>query len=182
MRNVSKSLAIVLPSELQSKFKPFRFEYLTQLGLKSNFLKWMIRIQFPTVRSISTSELDRWLNTPQSVRPLMLDARTEAEFAVSHLATAQRIDPNTPDWSQLATVPKETPIVVYCSVGYRSARIAEQLQQQGFVQVLNLEGSIFQWANEARSLYQNDRPTDLVHPYNDRWGKLLKPQYRAPLL
>ncbi len=141
----------------------------------------MIRVQFPTVRSISTAEFDRWLNAPHSTRLIVLDARTEPEFEISHLATAQRIDPNHPDWSQLATVPKETPIVVYCSVGYRSARIAQQLQQQRFTNVLNLEGSIFQWANEGRSLYNADQPAQFVHPYDDRWGKLLKPQRRAPL-
>ena len=69
--------------------------------------------------------------------------------------------------------------MVYCSVGYRSARIADRLQQAGCDRVYNLEGSIFKWANEKRPLYQSDRPTTIVHPYNPLWGQLLNKRSRA---
>ena len=42
--------------------------------------------------------------------------------------------------------------------------------------VFNLQGSIFQWANEGRLLMANDRAVHAVHPYNERWGVLLNPQ------
>lgn len=143
-----------------------------------NLLKFWIHRQFPTVQSMSSAQLSTLL-THASQTPVLLDARTAPEFAVSHLPTARRIDPNTPDWQMLIKIPKDALVVVYCSIGYRSAQIAEQLQQQGFSNVFNLEGSIFQWANEGRSLVQNDQPTQCVHPYNEQWGKLLDPRYRA---
>lgn len=134
-----------------------------------NLLKLWIRLQFPTVRSLSTEDLDRWLHDFTQTPPILLDTRTAEEFAVSHLKLAQQ---------DILNLPKDAAIVVYCSIGYRSARYAEQLQQQGFTNVQNLEGSIFEWANEGRSLYVGDQMTQKVHAYNAQWGKLLKPEYR----
>jgi rhodanese-related sulfurtransferase len=134
-----------------------------------NLLKFWIRIQFPTVRSLSTEDLDRWLHDPSQNPPILLDARTVEEFEVSHLKSAQQ---------EVSLLSQDTAIVVYCSIGYRSARVAEQLQQQGFTNVQNLAGSIFQWANEGRALYTGDRVTQKVHAYNFQWGKLLQSKYR----
>ena len=43
----------------------------------------------------------------------------------------------------------------------------------GFEHVYNLEGGIFQWANEGRALYRAGEPAEKVHPYNRTWGRLL---------
>lgn len=134
-----------------------------------NLLKLWIRLKFPTVRSLSTQDLDRWLADPSQKPPILLDTRTAEEFAVSHLKSAQQ---------EVSCLPKDASIVVYCSIGYRSARYAEALRQQGFTDVQNLAGSIFQWANEGRPLYRGEQRTHKVHAYNAQWGKLLKPQYR----
>jgi 3-mercaptopyruvate sulfurtransferase SseA len=64
-------------------------------------------------------------------------------------------------------------------VGYRSARVAHWLAGQGYTNVRNLSGSIFQWANEGRPVFRDGRPTTQVHPYDQRWGLLLKSDYRA---
>jgi rhodanese-related sulfurtransferase len=142
-------------------------------------LRRWIAWQFPQVQWITTTELAHWLSNSARLQPLLLDARTQAEYAVSHLATAQRIDPIAPSLAALDQIDQATPLVVYCSIGYRSARVAAQLTQAGFTQVYDLEGSIFQWANEARPLWQAEQPTTKVHPYNAQWGLLLKPEYRA---
>ncbi|MGV0024815.1 rhodanese-like domain-containing protein [Phormidesmis priestleyi] len=134
-------------------------------------LKLLIRTQFPKVRHISVDELTNWLESDE--KPHLLDARTEAEYDVSHLKNAQRIDPDTHDFSDLK-VPLETPIVVYCSVGYRSSQVVDRLQQAGFTQVMNLEGSIFQWANEGKPVYSQGQLVRRVHPYSPAWGYLLK--------
>ena len=63
--------------------------------------------------------------------------------------------------------------VVYCSVGYRSAKAAQELMNSGITGVLNLEGSIFQWANEDRPVFQGTRVVDEVHPYSRFWKRLL---------
>jgi rhodanese-related sulfurtransferase len=140
-----------------------------------------IEQSFPDVSAISTQTLTQW---QQSKKPfLLLDIRERPEYEVSHLKNALNVPPKTPvaqlTTTALKTVPKDYPIVVYCSVGYRSAQYARLLQKAGYQQVYNLEGSIFAWANEGRPLFQGDRPSQQVHPYDAKWGKLLKPQYRA---
>ncbi len=140
----------------------------------------IINRKFPSVTWLTTKELARWLNDPDRLQPTLLDARTQAEYKLSHLPQAERIDPHHPNIEAIVSS-KDAPVVVYCSVGYRSASVAQQLAQAGFSRVYNLEGSIFQWANEGHPIYHNGYPTTLVHPYDPLWGKLLKPQYRAPL-
>jgi rhodanese-related sulfurtransferase len=147
-------------------------------SLAFKIIKYLINRKYPTVALLTTKELAQWLNAQSKPQPILLDARSEAEYQLSHLQQAERIDPYHPNLEAI-TISKDMPIVVYCSVGYRSARIAQQLQQAGFSHVYNLEGSIFQWANEKRPVYKNDCPTTLVHPYDKLWGQLLNPRFRA---
>ena len=72
--------------------------------------------------------------------------------------------------------------MVYCSVGVRSAGVARRLRAAGFAEVENLEGSVFRWANEGRPLVAaGGAATDVVHPYDAAWGRLLRPERRADL-
>ncbi|HEY2615439.1 MAG TPA: hypothetical protein VGI42_06990 [Chthoniobacterales bacterium] len=54
------------------------------------------------------------------------------------------------------------------------------MRAAGFSHTQNLEGSIFQWANEHRPLVRDGTPVTVVHPYNSFWGRLLKNDVRAP--
>ncbi|MCC5625793.1 rhodanese-like domain-containing protein [Nostoc sp. CHAB 5715] len=142
-------------------------------------IKLLIRLQFPNVEEITSKELAQLLLDSAKPRPLVLDARSQIEYAVSHIETATQIDPFTPDLAVLSTVPKDNPIVVYCAVGYRSAKLAQQLNEAGMKCIYNLSGGIFQWANEGRFIFRDDQHTQVVHPYNAIWGKLLKSSYHA---
>ena len=138
-----------------------------------------IRSQYPDVRQLATDSLAAWLDRPGRPRPVLLDVRQEAEYAVSHLRGAVRVDPDAEDLSSLADVPKGAPVVAYCSVGYRSSALAERLMEAGYTDVWNLEGSIFRWANEGRPVYRDGRPVEAVHPYDRLWGTLLVERLRA---
>jgi rhodanese-related sulfurtransferase len=74
---------------------------------------------------------------------------------------------------------RREPVVVYCSVGWRSSEVAEALQRSGYRDVRNLKGGIFTWANEGRPLYRDGRRVFVVHPFDRGWGRLLTPRYRA---
>ncbi|MBN3942321.1 rhodanese-like domain-containing protein [Nostoc sp. NMS9] len=144
-----------------------------------NFIKLLIGFQFPTIEEINCNQLAQLLSDSAKPRPLVLDARSQTEYAVSHIETGVRIDPLTDDLTAVATVSQDRPIVVYCAVGYRSAKLAQKLDEAGMKCIYNLSGGIFQWANEGRPIFQNGHPTQLVHPYNAIWGKLLKATYHA---
>jgi rhodanese-related sulfurtransferase len=138
-------------------------------------LNAFLRQKFPDVKWLSTAELANWLTQHDRPQPVLFDVRTPQEYEVSHLAQAH-LAPTDPqalqNWQGLS---HSTPIVTYCSVGYRSAKFAQQLQAMGYQTVFNLEGSIFQWANEGRSLDRTPQTTQPIHPYNNLWGLLLNP-------
>jgi rhodanese-related sulfurtransferase len=105
--------------------------------------------------------------------------RERAEFEVSHLSSAQHVQPSAS--ASAVQLPKDQPIVTYCSVGYRSGGFAEKLRQAGYTNVSNLEGSIFRWSNEGRPVFRGGEEVQTVHPYNRTWGLLLKRPLRADL-
>lgn len=103
---------------------------------------------------------------------LILDAREQKEFDVSHLPNAQFIGYKHFKKNDVAKFDKSKPVVVYCSVGYRSEKIGERLQKMGFEEVYNLYGSIFEWANQGKPLVDNKgTKTTKVHTWNKKWSK-----------
>jgi rhodanese-related sulfurtransferase len=76
---------------------------------------------------------------------------------------------------------RDVPVVTYFAIGYRSAELATRLRAAGFTHVQNLDGSIFQWANEHRLLAHEGAPASRVYPYSKFWGRLLADGVRAPL-
>jgi rhodanese-related sulfurtransferase len=148
--------------------------------LAFQILQRRIEGKFPQVQWISTEELARWRDDPSRPQPVVLDARTQPEFELSHLRGALPIDPYRPSLKSVQEFAKDTPLVVYSSAGYRSARVASWLEKSGYSNVRNLTGSIFLWANEGRPLFREEnRPTALVHPYDRKWGLLVERPYRA---
>lgn len=139
----------------------------------------LVRTRFPSVTQITTDDLASWLEDPDRPQPILLDVRTQEEYDVSHLSEAHQIDPDSRAADVLRLIGNEQPVVVYCSVGYRSSQLAKRLKKAGFENVVNLEGSIFAWASEDRKLVSDGKPTSNVHPYNQTFGKLLPPRNRA---
>ena len=135
--------------------------------------------KFPAVQWLEPEELALWRSDSSKAQPLLLDARTPPEYAVSHLKGATRIDPRMPLLKGIGAFPRDTPVVVYCTVGYRSARVAQWLRRQGFRTVYDLAGGLFAWANEGRPMEADGRAALSVHPYNAVWGRLLEPEVRA---
>lgn len=107
---------------------------------------------------------------PDSI--LLLDAREPAEYAVSHIPGAQCIGYKDWDKDILQDIPKNKPIVVYCSIGYRSEKIAEKITKLGYSNVKNLYGSIFEWVNNGYPVEdQSNHRTQTVHGFNEKWSK-----------
>jgi rhodanese-related sulfurtransferase len=128
------------------------------------------RLTFPTVPNISTTDLEKWITGRDPFT--LIDVRSRTEFEVSHLQgalnarSASQIDTFLPD--------RAAKVVLYCSVGFRSAKLVAATQKLGFKNVVNLEGSIFQWANEGRPLYSGELRAEQVHPYGRMWSGLLR--------
>ncbi len=110
---------------------------------------------------------------------LVLDAREPEEFEVSHLKNAQYIGFKDVNSSRLFTlmsdslVGRDQLIVVYCSIGVRSEIIGKKLMSNGFTNVYNLYGGIFEWVNKGGDIYKKGEPTQKVHAYSKKWGRYL---------
>ena len=76
--------------------------------------------------------------------------------------------------SKLHGINKNAPIIVYCSVGYRSEKISEKLLAAGYKNVENLYGGIFEWKNKRNTVVDKNGITNNVHPYSKTWGVWLK--------
>jgi NADPH-dependent 2,4-dienoyl-CoA reductase/sulfur reductase-like enzyme/rhodanese-related sulfurtransferase len=82
-------------------------------------------------------------NTP----PLVIDVRDEREYDTENLEGAVNI-PLEDLRERLEEIPKDRPVVVHCSVGYRSYLAQQILQQNGWTNVRNLYGG-FAFASEV---------------------------------
>ncbi|MEM9597121.1 MAG: rhodanese-like domain-containing protein [Acidobacteriota bacterium] len=144
-------------------------------------IKRKVRADFPEVRQMSVEDLRADLLRGDV--PLLLDVRRPEEYAVSHLPGALRVDPGDPNPALPPGTPRNAPIVVYCSVGYRSSKLARTLQEGGYSNVANLEGSIFEWAAEGHPMVRTEDGTVVtahrVHPYSRAWAWLVPEELRS---
>lgn len=107
-------------------------------------------------------------------RLVILDTRERDEFEISHLKNAQLVSYEGFEAKNVAHISKDAEIIVYCSVGYRSEKIGEKLQNLGYENVKNLYGGIFDWKNKGNEVYNaQNQPTDSVHAYNKKWSEWL---------
>ncbi len=144
-------------------------------------LKHWLREHFPDVRHLTVDDLQAWLADAERPRPLLVDVRRADEQAVSHLPGALLVASHEQALAALADEPRDRPIVAYCSVGVRSARLVRELSRHGFVNAANLEGALFEWANRALPIVNARGRASTVHPFDPAWGALLLPQLRHPL-
>lgn len=82
---------------------------------------------------------------------LLLDVRTDNEFAQGHLRGAQQIDFYRDDFADaLEKLDKDQPVFIYCRSGNRSGKAAKQMKAMGFSAVYNLEGGIGAWSKRNK--------------------------------
>lgn len=112
-----------------------------------------------------------------SAGAVLLDTRSREEFEVSHLRNSIWVgyDHFNSDSILKAVPDKNKTVVVYCSVGVRSEDIGEKLLENGYTDVRNLYGGIFEWTNRGYPVIDPEgKETLKVHAYNKRWGSLLR--------
>lgn len=111
---------------------------------------------------------------------ILFDVREKDEFVVSHIENSIWVDPSIKVSSftqQYAELIGDKTVILYCSVGVRSSRLAEKLMssmpETDKSQIYNLENGVFGWHNENRPLVSATSSTDYIHPYNRLWGRMV---------
>jgi len=105
-------------------------------------------------------------------RLLIVDIRSSAEYAVSHIPGALSVDiarPVEAVLAELAPLARDKTVVIACALGVRSAIAAEllklRLEDLGALDVMSLQGGVIGWANDGRWLRDtNNRLTSSIHP------------------
>lgn len=106
--------------------------------------------------------------------PVFLDTRKKEEYLVSHLPGAMHVGFKNFPVKKLEGIAAGADIVVYCTIGFRSERIARKLQQAGYTNVTNLYGGIFEWVNQGNPVYIGTAQTNRVHVFNKLWARWLR--------
>ena len=140
-----------------------------------------LQSSYPNIGHLSTAQLSQWNADARDL--VLIDVREEGEYAVSHIDGALRIDPKA-SASEVAkhigSIASGKDVIFYCSVGVRSSQLADRakdaLQAMGAGDIYNVSGGIFAWHNEKRALMNDTGETQMVHPYDRTWGKLVNRQ------
>ena len=139
--------------------------------------KAKVAARWPGLPHISVADASEKIDSGNVV---LFDVRTPEEYSVSRLPGARRIEPGMSGKDFLARYGDETAgkaVLFYCAVGARSStmatKVADQLKAQGATGVYDLAGGIFAWHSERGRLENDGGTTDYVHPYDEKWGRLL---------
>jgi rhodanese-related sulfurtransferase len=125
-----------------------------------------------SVPVIYANELREWIAGKNNF--LLLDSRGYDEYKVSHIRNSKWVGYEHFNRFTMREENKMIPIVVYCSIGYRSEKVGEKLKSYGFKNVFNLWGGIFDWVNKGLPVVDlNNKETKAIHPYSEKWGKWL---------
>lgn len=71
---------------------------------------------------------------------VLLDVRTQEEFAEGHISSAINIDVNSPDFdTKIEDLDTSKTYYVYCQAGVRSSKATSKLLRKGFKNIVNLK-------------------------------------------
>lgn len=136
--------------------------------------------RWPTLPHVATDKVAARLSEDDF---LLIDSRSEEEYKVSRVPGAVHVAPDISAdafFARFGDRIQGKDVMFYCSVGVRSStlasKLAEDLKAKGAKSVAEMAGGIFAWHNEDRPLVNGNGPTDLVHSYDDWWGRLVARQ------
>lgn len=111
---------------------------------------------------------------------LFLDSREREEYKVSHIKNSTYVGDKEFNINKIEQLPKNTAIIVYCSVGVRSDKIAKEIIDAGYTNVNNMFGGIFEWVNEGNPVVDSmEKSTQNIHGYSRMWGMFVNSNHKV---
>ena len=96
------------------------------------------------VKETTVDEVKQKLDHGDKV--LLVDVREESEYAKDHLPGAIHLGKGVIERDIEARVPDvNTPMILYCGGGFRSAMAADNLQKMGYTNVISMDGGVREW-------------------------------------
>ena len=103
----------------------------------------------PEINIISESD---FVETQDSDYTL-IDVRTQDEFDLGHIDGAINLDFYSETFqNDILSLPKNETIVLYCRTNNRSSKTANILKENGFKEILVLEGGITEWVKNGNDI------------------------------
>jgi rhodanese-related sulfurtransferase len=100
------------------------------------------------VREVTIDDVKAKLDRKEKF--LLIDVREESEYAADHLPGAIHLGKGIIERDVENRVPDpNTPVVLYCGGGFRSALAADNLQKMGYTQVLSMDGGVRDWREKG---------------------------------
>lgn len=124
----------------------------------NNILKGFIIVILSTLfascsshQGIESVTVDEFENALYDGHVQLLDVRSAEEYAQGHIANAENIDVQQPDFIDKAKAKLDhaNPVYVYCRSGKRSMLAAQKLVKAGY-QVVNLRDGIVGWEDAGK--------------------------------
>lgn len=104
-----------------------------------------------THQGIESVTADEFENALRGGHVQLLDVRSAEEYAQGHIANAENIDVQQPDFidKTQGKLNHTNPVYVYCRSGKRSMLAAQKLVKAGF-KVVNLRDGIMGWEDAGK--------------------------------
>jgi len=84
---------------------------------------------------------------------VLVDVREDREFDADHIVGAVHLGKGIIERDIEAKYPAlDTPLVLYCGGGFRSALAADNLQKMGYTNVISMDGGIREWREKSYPL------------------------------
>ena len=96
------------------------------------------------IREVSVEETRNRMASNENVR--LIDVREDNEWQAGHAADAEHLGKGIIERDIETKVPdKSSELILYCGGGYRSALVADVLQQMGYTNVYSMAGGWKAW-------------------------------------
>lgn len=99
------------------------------------------------IDTVQVTEFSQMLAQPDVQ---LIDARTAKEYGQGHIEGAKNLDVLQPAEfeKEIQYLDKDKPVMVYCKSGKRSMKAAEILEENGFTEIINLDGGYKAWEDQ----------------------------------
>ena len=123
---------------------------------------WNYKKSFPKVEDLPAEEaLGLW----RGGEAVFVDVREAREQAVSTIPGAVRHRDFIKDLDSF----KGRTVIVYCTISFRSGRLARRLSRKG-IRVINLQGGLLAWLHAGGPVHRDGNPVNRVHVYGRKWN------------
>ena len=100
------------------------------------------------IREVTVAETQARITTDPNVR--LIDVREDHEWDAAHAAGAEHFGKGIIERDIEGAAPdKSTELILYCGGGYRSALVADVLQQMGYTNVYSMAGGWKAWKDSG---------------------------------